>query len=171
MTHATKRLSAADASISPTDAVITSLAPNRIQIDSAGSQLTGLSVGDIVLLSGSTGVGNNSVYRVSEELTANDSYVFQRQGDDHDETESVAAATITLLTSQGFIRVGSIGLVLQFPAGTFSVQPAVSVDGKVFINEGTAVTTSSRVVIANHVGWLHLAVGSVTGSIEVAVDY
>lgn len=171
MGHATKRLSAADVDIAVSDAVITALTSNKIQIDSALSGLTPLAVGDIVHLSGSTGVGNNSIFRVAEELVADDSYVFMRLGDDHDDTSTETVDAIDLVKTQGLVLLDTIGLVVQFPPGTFSVQPKVSVDGKVFINEGSAVSTSVRVIVANHVGWLWLDVASVTGSIEVAVDY
>jgi hypothetical protein len=171
MGHATKRLSAADVQVAVSDAVITALTHNKIQIDSVLGELVTLAVGDIVLLSASSGPGNNSIFRIHEELVADDSYILQRLGDDHDPVSTEVADAITLDRSQGFVLLNTIGLVVQWPAGTFSVQPKLSVDGKVFIDEGSAISTSVRTVIANHVGWLWLEVASVTGEIEVAIDY
>lgn len=172
MSHVTKVLTTADSDVAVSDAVITRLASNKIQIDSALGGLTPLAVGDIVYITGSTGGGNNGIFRCNEELVADDSYVFQKQGDDHEECSTETSDAITLTKSQGFCPVDTIGLVLQAPTGTYSVQPKVSVDGKVFIDEGAALAgTATRRVITNHVKWLWLDVGSVTGTVEVAIGY
>lgn len=84
MSNATVTVTAADAAdTTPTDCVITpSLRnPTEITLSSAAAGLTGLSVGDLIVITNAPDEENRGAYLITRETTANEEYTAKMQGD------------------------------------------------------------------------------------------